>query len=122
MPCDSSEYPEKCVIILKNDISGAELLSETISASGVDIPKAGGGRKEIGNADCDDEIGFNDLKELKKSYKKNVGAGADAWADFNCDGTVGFDDLKILKKYYKMKVYDSDNIDKSDATFCKTSQ
>ncbi|MEW6203258.1 MAG: hypothetical protein AB1546_14865, partial [bacterium] len=125
MPCERSEYlaSGNCVINLKKGITGEEIQAsrydDPITVSGIDIPKSGGGRKEIGNADCDGEIGYNDLKELKKNYRKNLSDGADPWADFNGDGTVGFDDLKILVMNYRMIVYGSETIDKTDPYFCK---
>ncbi|MEW6203131.1 MAG: hypothetical protein AB1546_14225 [bacterium] len=124
MPCDKTEYTAsggtKCVVILKKAIT-EEVLRGICSGDPLPVPAIdiGTGRKDIGNADCDGEVGFNDLKELKKSYKKNVGSGADEWADFDGDGEVGFNDLKILKKNYKMIVYGADQIDTSDQSFCK---
>ncbi|MEW6200540.1 MAG: hypothetical protein AB1546_01075, partial [bacterium] len=126
--CDNSEFNAtgKCVVIPLKDIT-----SDSIKACTADEPiyvrhkidGIGKGGSEIGDADCDGEVGFNDLKELKKSYKKKTGdAEYSVWADFSGDGTVGFDDLKILKKNYKMIIYGSDQIDRSDANFCKPSQ
>ncbi|MFH1537713.1 MAG: DUF4215 domain-containing protein [bacterium] len=123
MLCDDpgTDNPEgDCLLYLKEDIAGADMGTGYPVAKTVALPKAGAlaGRKEIGNANCDGIVDFNDFMEIKDAYKKKKvdNDGYRAWADFDNNGVVDFNDFMKLKDNYKKKVFGT--VDDADPAFC----
>ncbi|MFH1537973.1 MAG: hypothetical protein ABIH66_03380, partial [bacterium] len=122
MPCDDTA--SDCLLYLKPDISGNDMVTGYDVTKSVALPKEGplAGRKQIGNADCNNIVDSADFMELRGSYKYSAGDDEyRAWADFNNDGTVDSADFMILRNNYKKEVFGKDadyvyTVD--DAGFC----
>ena len=90
---------------------------ETKKVSGIKLPSTGGGRAEIGNADCSDSVDVGDLLILKAKFGSNDGDSRyQSYADFDGNGSIDVEDFLIFKKNFGKTL---DAAPTFDATLCK---
>ena len=97
MACSPGFSGDDCYIILSKDVKIEE--DAEVKVSGLSL--GGGGRAEIGNADCSDSVDVGDLLLFKAAFGSSKG-GADykTYADFDGNGTIDVEDFLILKKNF----------------------
>lgn len=98
MPCTSgNDSPAgDCLILLKETIISDDSAVNKVAMPALPLP--GGGKAEVGNANCDTAINMKDFNALKAAFNSNSGdVSYKTYADFNGDGAVNMKDFNILK-------------------------
>ena len=100
VPCSLGFSGNDCYIVLDKEVMVKDD-GKCNKVPGINLPSPGGGRAEVGNADCSAAIDVGDLMILKSSFGSSVGAdNYQPYADFDGNGTVDVEDFLILKKNY----------------------
>ena len=95
--CSPGFSGDDCYIILSKEVTIEE--DATVKVSGLSL--GGGGRAEIGNADCSDSVDVGDLLIMKAAFGASVGdSDYRTYADFDGNGTIDVEDFLILKKNF----------------------
>jgi len=108
IPCTSgNDNPANDCIILVKETTVKEDSTVTKVAPAA-LPMSGGGKAEVGNANCDAYVNMKDFNVLKAAFNSSSGDSKyKTNADFNGDGIVNMKDFNILKANFS-KAFSAD--------------